>query len=124
MQEIREDLEKKESEVRDLKKDLERQHIDIKSLEFRFAKIQKQSDTFQDSFTKKRVEFERATSLLTEANKAIKHKELLLKQQEAKIVELDKYVKQIKGLGQENTIEAAVPLESSLFDDSLMKKLQ
>ncbi len=124
MQEIREDLEKKESEVRDLKKDLERQHIDIKSLEFRFAKIQKQSDTFQDSFTKKRVEFERATSLLTEANKAIKHKELLLKQQEAKIVELDKYVKQIKGLGQENTIEAAVPLDSSLFDDSLMKKLQ
>jgi hypothetical protein len=124
VQEIREDLEKKESEVRDLKKDLERQHIDIKSLEFRFAKIQKQSDTFQDSFTKKRVEFERATSLLTEANKAIKHKELLLKQQEAKIVELDKYVKQIKGLGQENTIEAAVPLDSSLFDDSLMKKLQ
>ena len=68
-------------------------------METRFTKIQKASEGYQDQYTKKKVEFDRAAALLTEANKAIKHKEVLLKQQEAKIIELEKYVKQIKGLG-------------------------
>ena len=96
---MKEDLERKEAEVRNLMKDLERLNIDIKSLETRFAKIQKQSDDFQDKYTKEKISLERATKVLTEANKAIKHKEILLKQQELKIAELEKYVKQIKGLG-------------------------
>ena len=104
-------------------KDLERLNIDIKSLETRFAKIQKQSDDFQDKYTKEKISLERATKVLTEANKAIKHKEILLKQQELKIAELEKYVKQIKGLGQEQ-----VPAESAqntgMFDESLMTKLK
>jgi predicted nucleic acid-binding Zn-ribbon protein len=43
VQETREMLETKEIEVRNLKKDIERLSIELKSLELRFAKIQAQS---------------------------------------------------------------------------------
>lgn len=76
-------------------------------------------------YTKEKIQLERATKLLTEANKAIKHKEVLLKSHESKIAELDKYVKQIKGLGQENPPpEVAGPQIPSMFDESLMTKLK
>ena len=104
-------------------KDLERHHIDIKSLETRFAKIQKQSDDFQDKYTKEKISLERATKVLTEANKAIKHKEILLKQHELKVIELEKYVKQIKGLGQEQAVADSAQ-NPGIFDDNLMTKLK
>ena len=104
-------------------KDLERHNIDIKSLETRFAKIQKQSDDFQDKYTKEKISLERATKVLTEANKAIKHKEILLKQHELKVIELEKYVKQIKGLGQEQAVADSAQ-NPGIFDDNLMTKLK
>ena len=104
-------------------KDLERHNIDIKSLETRFAKIQKQSDDFQDKYTKEKISLERATKVLTEANKAIKHKEILLKQHELKVIELEKYVKQIKGLGQEQAVAESAQ-NPGIFDDNLMTKLK
>lgn len=61
---------------------------------------------------------------MTEANKAIKNKEVFLKQQEVKIIELEKYVKQIKGLGQEETGDQAMDQGASMTDENLMKRLQ
>jgi predicted RNase H-like nuclease len=60
---------------------------------------------------------------LTEANKAIKHKEILLKQHELKVIELEKYVKQIKGLGQEQAVADSAQ-NPGIFDDNLMTKLK
>lgn len=69
-------LEAKELENRNLKRDLEVKAFEFKSLEQRFGKQQKVADQNIELLNKKRIEHEKAAHLLTEANKAIKHKEL------------------------------------------------
>lgn len=113
-------LELKELESRNLKRELETGQFEYKSLEARFAKQHKASESNQEQLNKKRVELEKATTLLTEANKAIKHKEIMLKQRETRVAELEKYVRQVQGVNEPQNPELTqtkeelnhVPVES------------
>ena len=61
---------------------------------------------------KKRIEYDKAAHLLTEANKAIKVKDLQVRQKELKIHELEKFSKQIQGL--EDVPQVNVKLEQDI----------
>ena len=101
VQETRELLEQKEIEIRNKAKELESRVIELKSLEARFAKIQTACHSNEEQLVKEKGRCQRALNLLSEANKAIKHKEVQLRQMETRLKELEKYVKQIKGIGAE-----------------------
>lgn len=96
--EARELLDLKELEIRNLAKEVETKVIELKSLEARFGKSQTTLEQSNELLIKERAKCDRATQLLTEANKAIKHKETMLRQMETKIKDLERYVKQIKSL--------------------------
>ena len=79
MQDTREMLENKELENRNLKRDAEVGSCEFKSLEARFGKQLKLTESTLEQLNRKRVEHDKATALLTEANKAIKHKDLTVR---------------------------------------------
>lgn len=75
VQDLKNLLDQKELQTKNLKSDLENQQCDLKSLEARFAKQYRAAELCQEQLNKKKVELEKAMTLLTQANKAIKHKE-------------------------------------------------
>lgn len=94
-QELRETIEQRELEARNLRRDLETSQCEFKSVVARFEKLHKTLETKEEALARKRIELEKVTALLSEANKAIKHKETLLRARERRVEELERYVRQV-----------------------------
>ena len=87
-------LNNKETEVRNLEKDLEQKKCEIKSITMRFDREKVKSDQFQDKYNKSEVKLSSALQYLSEANKALKHKDISLQTSEQKVKELQNIIKQ------------------------------
>lgn len=84
---INETLKQTEEEVRNLEKQLEHKSNELKGLTQRFEKQKGTSDQYQEKYNKSEIQLKKATKILTDANKAIKHKDLML---EGKTKEISK----------------------------------
>lgn len=87
--ELQESLNNKEIEVRNVEKQLEHKTNELKSLSTRFEKQKQQADSFQEKFNKSDIQLKKATTILTGANKAIKHKDLMLVEKQKEINKLE-----------------------------------
>ena len=81
-------LNNKETEVRNIEKDLEQKKCENKSITMRFDREKLKSETFQDKYNKTEVKLSSALQYLSEANKALKHKDISLQTSEQKVKEL------------------------------------
>lgn len=87
--ELQESLSNKEVEVRNVEKQLEHKTNELKSLSTRFEKQKVAADSFQEKFNKSDIQLKKATTILTGANKAIKHKDLMLVEKQKEINKLE-----------------------------------
>ena len=86
-------LNDKETEVRNLEKDLEQKKCEIKSITMRFDREKLKSEQFQDKYNKTEVKLSSALQYLSEANKALKHKDISLQTCEQKVKDLQNIIK-------------------------------
>ena len=75
-------LNAKETEVRNLEKDVEHKKCENKSITMRFEREKTKSEQFQDKYNKSEVKLSSALQYLSEANKALKHKDISLRSEE------------------------------------------
>lgn len=87
--ELQESLSNKEVEVRNVEKQLEHKSCELKSLTQRFDKQKQAADSFQEKYNKSDIQLKKATTILTGANKAIKHKDLMLAEKQKEISKLE-----------------------------------
>ena len=75
-------LNAKETEVRNLEKEVEHKKCENKSITMRFEREKTKSEQFQDKYNKSEVKLSSALQYLSEANKALKHKDISLRSEE------------------------------------------
>ena len=97
-------LDEKETQVRNLEKEIENMKNSLKSIHARFDREKGKAEQFQDKWNKSDLQLQKAMTLLTEGNKAIKHKDMSLKSAHERIAKLNQFIKQVSQLGNGKTL--------------------
>jgi len=70
----------------------------------RFDREKAKAETFEEKCRQQELQLKKAVQFMTDGNKAIKHKDTLLKQAEEKIVQLSTFIKQFSQLSDGKTL--------------------
>ena len=90
LQDVFEQLNKKEIDLKNSEKEIDNLRADIKKNELRFEQQKQRTDNFQNKYNETLLKLTKAQEFLGSANKIVRHKQNLLHQGEARITELEK----------------------------------